>query len=76
MYMQVCLWEYMHINAWAQRGQEEDIGFFAAGVTASCELLSSVGAGNWTLALHKNDTQACQQSRPSGLHIISVQRGE
>lgn len=74
MYMEVCLWEYMHINAWAQRGQEEGIGFFAPGVTASYELLSSAGAGNWTLALHKNHTQAGQQSRPSGPHIISVQR--
>lgn len=64
MYMQVCLWEHMHINARAQRGQEEGTRFFAAGVTASYELLSSVGAGNWTLALHKNHTQACRQSRP------------
>lgn len=36
----------MHINARAQRGQEEGIGFFAAGVTASYELLSHVDAGN------------------------------
>lgn len=66
----------MHINAQAQRGQEEGTGLSAAGVTARYVLLSSVGAGNRTLALHKSHTQACWQSRPSGSHIISVQIGK